>query len=88
MCKIAGVRLQLTGTIGEDAMRETGAINRSLFTLGQTLAALRTRNSGCALPCTCVGVTGHFIHSVVRIRGVWATAIQLLLSFADMLPVS
>ena len=53
MREVAGVHLQLTGTIGDDAMRETGAINRSLFTLGQTLAALRTRTSGCAPPFTC-----------------------------------
>ena len=35
--------LQSTGNDGEAALRETGSINRSLFTLGQVLAGLSMR---------------------------------------------
>ena len=37
------VGLQATGNDGEAALRETGSINRSLFTLGQVLAGLSMR---------------------------------------------
>jgi hypothetical protein len=37
-------RLKESGTSGREAVRETGAINRSLFTLGQVLAALAVRS--------------------------------------------
>ena len=35
--------LQATGNDGEAALKETGSINRSLFTLGQVLAGLSMR---------------------------------------------
>eukprot|EP00775_Hariotina_reticulata_P004387 gene4387-4641_t len=44
-------RLKDTGNNAKEAVRETGAINKSLFTLGQVLAALSVRG-GC-------GVIGH-----------------------------
>lgn len=44
-------RLKDTGSSAKEAVRETGAINKSLFMLGQVLAALSVRG-GC-------GVTGH-----------------------------
>ncbi|WIA39218.1 hypothetical protein OEZ86_005342 [Tetradesmus obliquus] len=44
-------RLRDTGSSAREAVRETGHINKSLFTLGQVLAALSVRG-GC-------GVTGH-----------------------------
>lgn len=37
--------LQATGNDGEAALKETGSINRSLFTLGQVLAGLSMRKS-------------------------------------------
>ncbi|GFR41524.1 hypothetical protein Agub_g2220 [Astrephomene gubernaculifera] len=39
-------RLKDTGNTERGAVRETGAINKSLFTLGQVLAALSARSSG------------------------------------------
>mmetsp|Transcript_24646 Transcript_24646/g.67171 ORF Transcript_24646/g.67171 Transcript_24646/m.67171 type:complete len:806 (+) Transcript_24646:283-2700(+) len=39
-------RLKETGNSGAVAVRETGSINRSLFTLGQVLASLSMRSSG------------------------------------------
>ncbi|KAF8064573.1 DA1 [Scenedesmus sp. PABB004] len=44
-------RLKESGSTAREAVRETGAINRSLFTLGQVLAALSVRGAA--------GVTGH-----------------------------
>lgn len=44
-------RLKDTGSSAKAAVRETGHINKSLFTLGQVLAALSVRG-GC-------GITGH-----------------------------
>lgn len=44
-------RLKDTGNSAKVAVRETGSINKSLFTLGQVLAALSVRG-GC-------GITGH-----------------------------
>ncbi|DBA74159.1 hypothetical protein WJX77_004162 [Trebouxia sp. C0004] len=38
-------RLKATGNDGEAALRETGSINRSLFTLGQVLAGLSMRRT-------------------------------------------
>ena len=40
-----GVLMQSTGNDVEAALRETGSINRSLFTLGQVLAGLSMRKS-------------------------------------------
>ena len=37
--------VQATGNGGEAALRETGSINRSLFTLGQVLAGLSMRRT-------------------------------------------
>lgn len=37
------IGLQATGNDGEAALKETGSINRSLFTLGQVLAGLSMR---------------------------------------------
>ncbi len=37
--------MQATGNDGEAALRETGSINRSLFTLGQVLAGLSMRKT-------------------------------------------
>ena len=37
--------VQATGNDGEAALRETGSINRSLFTLGQVLAGLSMRRT-------------------------------------------
>ncbi|GFH25814.1 kinesin-like protein [Haematococcus lacustris] len=37
-------RLKDTGSTGREAVRETGSINKSLFTLGQVLAALAQRS--------------------------------------------
>ncbi len=39
-------RLKQTGNTDREAVRETGFINKSLFTLGQVLAALCSRSSG------------------------------------------
>eukprot|EP00198_Chlamydomonas_reinhardtii_P013405 XP_001702742.1 predicted protein [Chlamydomonas reinhardtii] len=41
-------RLKDTGNTEKGAVRETGAINKSLFTLGQVLSALSARSSGAA----------------------------------------
>jgi hypothetical protein len=38
-------RLRETGNTAREAVRETGAINKSLFTLGQVLASLAARSS-------------------------------------------
>ncbi|PNH07917.1 Chromosome-associated kinesin KIF4, partial [Tetrabaena socialis] len=45
-------RLKDTGNTEKGAVRETGAINKSLFTLGQVLAALSVRSSGAASAAT------------------------------------
>ena len=39
-------RLKETGNTSRDAVRETGCINKSLFTLGQVLASLSAKSGG------------------------------------------
>lgn len=45
---------QATGNDGEAALKETGSINRSLFTLGQVLAGLSMRKPSFRYPFICL----------------------------------